>query len=177
MTKTKWLLDLAHSEIYFKVKHLMITTVTGYFREFTVEAFTVDEDLGTIDHISFTAALDSVDTNNSQRDAHLKSADFFNVTDNKQIIFLSSKYEAAGNEGKLYGNLTIRGITKPIIVNVEVGGTVIDGYGQTKAGFTVSGKLSRKEFGLTWGAVTETGSIVVSDEVRFQGEIQLIKQV
>lgn len=176
MAKNKWLLDPSHSEIFFKVKHLMITTVTGYFRTFNVEAFTENNDFNSVGGIVFTGEVNSIDTNNTQRDEHLKSADFFNGNETSQIKFEGIKYDQHSNEGKLSGNLTIRDITKPVIVNVEFGGIAVDGYGQTKAGFSVYGKISRKDFGLLWGSITEAGNVVVGDEVKFHGEIQLIKQ-
>jgi polyisoprenoid-binding protein YceI len=171
-----WKIDPAHSEIQFKVKHLMITTVTGYFRTFDLEVETETEDFATAKRIEFTADVDSVDTNNQQRDTHLKSADFFKGEEHGQIKFVGKKYEGSGDTAKLHGDLTIRGVTRPITVNVEFGGIVVDPYGQTKAGFTVTGKISRKEFGLVWNAVTEAGQVVVSDEIRLQCEIQLVKQ-
>ena len=151
MAKTKWVIDPAHSEFQFKVKHMMITTVTGYFRTFNLEVETDGDDFSTASRIEFTADVDSIDTNNEQRDTHLKSA-------------------------KLHGDLTIRGTTKPVTVEVELGGIVVDPYGQTKAGFSVTGKIGRKEFGLTWNAVTEAGKVVVGDDVKILAEIQLIKQ-
>jgi polyisoprenoid-binding protein YceI len=172
----KWKLDPAHSEIQFKVKHLMITTVTGYFKKFDLEVDSETEDFTTSKRIEFTADIDSIDTNNSQRDTHLKSADFFNAEEFGQLKFTGNKYETDGENAKLHGDLTIRGVTKPITVNVEFGGIVVDPYGQTKAGFTVSGKISRKEFGLTWSAVTEAGQVVVGDEIKIHGEIQLVKE-
>jgi len=171
-----WKIDPAHSEIQFKVKHLMITTVTGYFRTFNLEVETETDDFNTAKRIEFTADIDSIDTNNQQRDTHLKSADFFKTDEHGQLHFVGKRYEGTGDEAKLQGDLTIRGVTKPVAVNVEYGGTVVDPYGQTKAGFTVSGKISRKDFGLTWNAVTEAGQVVVSDEVRVHCEIQLVKQ-
>jgi polyisoprenoid-binding protein YceI len=171
-----WKIDPAHSEIQFKVKHLMITTVTGYFRNFDLEVETQTEDFSSASRIEFTAEIDSIDTNNAQRDAHLKSADFFDSENNQQIKFIGKKFNAEGDKGNLTGDLTIRGTTKPITLNVEYGGIVVDPYGQTKAGFTINGKVSRKEFGLTWSAVTEAGQVVVSDEIRLLAEIQLIKQ-
>ena len=172
----KWKIDPAHSEIQFKVRHLMITTVTGYFRKFDLEAETETEDFDTARNMVFTADVNSIDTNNEQRDTHLKSPDFFNAEINPQIRYVGKKYEAIGDRAKLNGDLTIGKITKPVIVDVEFGGIVVDPYGQTKAGFTVTGKLSRKEFGLTWGAVTEAGQVVVGDEVKVHAEIQLVKQ-
>ena len=171
-----WKIDPAHSEIQFKVKHLMITTVTGYFRNFDLEVETQTEDFSSASRIEFTAEIDSIDTNNAQRDAHLKSVDFFDSENNKQIKFVGKEFNADGDKANLKGDLTIRGTTKPITLNVEYGGIVVDPYGQTKAGFTVNGKISRKEYGLTWSAVTEAGQVVVSDEIRLLAEIQLIKQ-
>jgi polyisoprenoid-binding protein YceI len=173
---TQWKIDPAHSEVQFKAKHLMITTVTGYFKQFDLNVETETDDFTTAKKIEFTADINSIDTNNAQRDTHLKSADFFNAEEYAQLRYVGSKYEGNGDEAKLYGDLTIRGITRPVTVNVEFGGIVVDPYGQTKAGFTVSGKISRKEFGLTWNAVTEAGSVVVSDEIRLQAEIQVVKQ-
>lgn len=173
---TNWKIDTAHSEIQFKVKHLMITTVTGYFKQFDLNVVTDTEDFASAKQIEFTADINSIDTNNAQRDAHLKSADFFNADEYGQLRFVGTKYEAQGEEATLQGNLTIRGITKPITLNVEYGGLVVDPYGQIKAGFTVNGKISRKDFGLTWNAVTEAGSVVVSDEIKIHAEVQLVKQ-
>jgi polyisoprenoid-binding protein YceI len=176
MEKIKWNVDSAHSEIQFKVKHLMITTVTGYFRKYNLEVETEGDDFTKASKLEFTADVNTIDTNNDQRDTHLKSADFFDATNHGQIKFIGKKFEKAGEEYKLTGDLTIRGITKSVTVNVEYAGMVVDPYGQTKAGFTVNGKISRKEFGLMWDAVTEAGQVVVSDEIRVHCEIQLIKQ-
>lgn len=173
---TIWKLDPTHSEVQFKVKHLMITTVTGYFKQFDLEVETEGDDFTKASRIEFTADINSIDTNNQQRDTHLKSADFFDAENHGQLRFSGKTYQSNGDEGSLQGDLTIRGITKPVTVNVDFGGIVVDPYGQTKAGFTVSGKISRKEFGLTWSAVTEAGQVVVSDDIRVQCEIQLVKQ-
>ena len=174
---TKWKVDPTHSEVQFKVKHLMITTVTGYFNSFDVEAETESEEFKDAKRVVFTADVNSISTNNEQRDTHLKSPDFFDAANHGQIRFEGNRYEqVSGDEYKLHGDLTIRGTTKPVTVNVEFGGIVVDPYGQTKAGFTVTGKINRKDFGLTWSAVTEAGSVVVSDEIRLNAEIQLVKQ-
>lgn len=177
MSIIKWSLDPFHSEVTFKAKHLMISTVTGQFKKFTLEAETGTDDFSTSQKIEFTAYIDSIDTNNEQRDAHLKSADFFNKDKHPMLVFSGTKYEADEEKGKLYGNLTIGGITRFISLDVEFGGIIVDPYGQTKAGFTVTGKVSRKDFGLSWNAVTEAGNIVVSDEIKVNAEIQLVKQV
>ena len=177
MANITWKADPAHSEVVFKVKHLMITTVTGYFRKFDVIVDTENEDFRTAERIEFTADINSIDTHNEQRDTHLKSADFFHAEEQSQLRFVGDKYETDGDEARLHGELTIRGTTKPIILKVEFGGIVVDPYGQTKAGFTIDGKLSRKDFGLVWNAVTEAGSVVVSDEVKIHADVQLIKQM
>ncbi|MEO6894318.1 MAG: YceI family protein [Ginsengibacter sp.] len=176
MSKEKWISDPAHSEIYFKVKHLMISTVTGYFKNFTVEAFTEKDDFTKATGIEFTAEVDSIDTKNPGRDNHLKSADFFDAAKHSHIKFSGTSYNGTKNSGTLTGNLTIKKVTKSISINVEFGGTTFDGYGQEKAGFSIEGKLSRKDFGITWDTVTEAGNVVVSDEVKFFAEIQLIKE-
>ncbi|MBK0402758.1 YceI family protein [Adhaeribacter sp. BT258] len=177
MANVKWVSDPTHSEVQFKVKHLMITTVTGYFQKFNIEAETEDDQFKSAKSVVFTADVDSISTNNEQRDTHLKSGDFFDAEKHGEVRFVSSNYENVGGSNyKLHGDLTIKGVTKPVTVDVEFGGIVVDPYGQTKAGFTVTGKISRKEFGLTWNAVTEAGSVVVSDEIKLQAEVQLVKQ-
>lgn len=176
MAKDKWVSDPEHSEVYFKVKHLMISTVTGYFKRFTVEAFTENDDFTKAEQLTFSAEVDSIDTKNSGRDNHLKSADFFDTAKHSHIKFSGTRYAGTAESGTLTGKLTIKKVMKEIKVNVSFGGITTDGYGQEKAGFSIDGKLSRKEFGITWDAVTEAGSVVVSDEVKFFAEIQLVKQ-
>ena len=173
---TLWKIDPAHSEVQFKVKHLMITTVTGYFRHFDLTVETEDEDFMQAKKIEFTADASSIDTNSEQRDAHLRSADFFDVEKFGQIRFVGKVFERAREDYELTGDLTIRGITKPVTVKVHFGGIVVDPYGQTKAGFEVEGKISRKEFGLVWNVVTEAAQVVVSDEIRILAEVELVKQ-
>ena len=175
-TTTKWGLDLAHSELTFKVKHLMISTVSGRFKDFHVTAETGDANFNHLIGIEATAQIASIDTGNEQRDKHLHSADFFEGDKNGKLTFKSTKYEANGDEAKLYGDLTIRGITKNIAMNVEPGGIATDPWGVTKVAFSVNGKVNRKDFGINWGAITEAGGVVVSDEVKIHAEIQLVKQ-
>ena len=173
---TKWAIDPTHSEISFKVKHLVISTVTGTFTSFNGTLETDNDDFDNA-QISFESDIDSIDTNNSDRDAHLKSDDFFNAADHPKLTFESTSFTRTGDgEYKLTGNLTIRGNTKEITLNTTYGGTVVDPYGQTKAGFEVSGKINRKEYGLKWSAVTEAGSVVVSEEVKLLMSVQFIKQ-
>jgi polyisoprenoid-binding protein YceI len=174
MSTTKWTLDPAHSEVTFKVKHLMISTVTGLITDYTVEATSETDDLSNAE-VMFVGKLASINTGNEQRDAHLRSPDFFDVENNAEVVFKSTNYKKTGNDIKLSGNLTIKGITKPITLDVELGGIQKDPWGNTKAGFTVSGKLNRKDFGLNWNAALETGGVMVSDEVKIACEIQLVK--
>ena len=177
MTNTKWALDPIHSEVVFKIKHLMISTVTGHFKKFDLAVETETGDFSSVKKLEFTAYVDSITTHNDQRDGHLKSADFFNAEQFPQLKFIGKKYDVNDDEGSITGELTLHGVTKPLTLKVEFGGIVQDPYGQTKAGFTVTGKLNRKDFGLSWGTVTETGNVVLSDEVKINAEIQLVKQV
>ena len=173
-----WALDPTHSEVQFKIKHLMITNVTGSFDIFNASVKTKEEDF-TKSKISFTADVNSISTGNEQRDGHLKSTDFFDAEKFPQIKFEATKTESIDNDGSfdLYGDLTLRDVTKNVKFAVEFGGVVKDPYGNTKAGFTINGKINRKDFGLTWNAVTEAGGVVVSDDVRIVAEIQLVEQL
>jgi polyisoprenoid-binding protein YceI len=174
--ETKWTLDPAHSELKFKVKHMMISNVTGNFKKFNVEANT-DEDDFTKAKINVTADLNSIDTNNEQRDTHLKSADFFETDKHPEAKFESTSVSKKHDDVyEVKGNLTIRGTTKPVTLNAEFGGIGKDPYGNIKAGFTVEGKINRKDFGLTWNAPLEAGGVLVGDELKIQSEIQLVKQ-
>lgn len=167
---TKWLLDPTHSEITFKVRHMMISNVKGEFRTFNAE---IEADDDTFANANTTAFIDvdSIFTNNTDRDNHLKSADFFNAEANPKITF-----EANSLNGDITGNLTINGITKPVELDVDFGGINKDPWGNTKAGFSFEGKISRKDFGLNWNAALETGGVMVSDEVKIAGELQFVKQ-
>ncbi|WP_103664185.1 YceI family protein [Gracilimonas amylolytica] len=170
-----WNIDPTHSEIQFKVKHLVISTVTGYFRSFngTVES---EGDSFEGAKITFEADIDSVDTNNEDRDTHLKSDDFFNAEAYPKMKFESTSFKNTGGDNyELTGNMTIRDVTKEITLDVTHGGTVEDPYGQTKAGFELNGSLNRKEFGLKWSAVTEAGSVVVGDEVKLLMNVQVVE--
>lgn len=169
-------IDTAHSEISFKVKHLMITNVTGNFNQFdaTLESNAADFSDA---KITFEADVNSISTNNEQRDGHLKSDDFFAAEKFPKLSFTSKSLTKKTDEDyTLTGDLTIRGTTKTVELSVEYGGTVTDPYGQVKAGFEISGKINRKDFGLVWSATTEAGGIVVSDEVKLQLAVQMIKQ-
>ena len=154
----------------------MITDVRGRADKYDVECETEGDDFMTA-KVSFTADVNSITTNQPQRDAHLMSDDFFNAEKYSQIKFIATKYELVDKNSsyELYGNLTIRDITKPLKLDVEFGGIVVDAYGNTRAGFIINGKINRKDYGLRWDAITEAGSVVASDEVRIHCEIQLIK--
>ena len=177
MATRSWVIDPTHSEVHFKIKHLMITNVTGSFNIFQAAVTTEGENFSTA-KISFTADVNSISTGNEQRDGHLKSPDFFDGEKYPQIKFTETKSESVDNDGsyELYGDLTIKEVTKNVKLSVEFGGVVKDAYGNTKAGFTINGKINRKDFSLTWSAVTEAGGVVVSDEVKIIAEIQLIEQ-
>jgi polyisoprenoid-binding protein YceI len=177
-TTTKWVIDPMHSEVQFKVKHLVISTVSGFFKSFGGSLTTENDDFQDA-KISFSLDIDSIDTNQSQRDAHLKSADFFDAEKYPHITFESASFKKTGedDEYKLTGNLTVKNITKPVTLNAEFGGSTTDFYGNVKAGFEVTGKISRKEFGLTWDATTEAGSVVVGDDIKLTFNVQFTKQV
>ncbi|ULQ50623.1 YceI family protein [Flavihumibacter fluvii] len=171
-----WQIDPNHSEVTFKVKHLVISTVSGKFTSFegTVDAEQADFSDA---KISFSADIDSITTGNEQRDGHLKSADFFDAVGHPKLTFVSNKIVCkSGNDFAVTGDLTIRGITKPVNLDVEFGGTQGDFYGNTVAGFELNGKINRQEFGLTWSAVTEAGGIVVSDDVKLHMNVELHKK-
>jgi polyisoprenoid-binding protein YceI len=171
----KWTVDPMHSEVQFKVKHLVISTVTGNFNQFSAEMEAEKEDF-TDATISFTADINSINTNNQQRDEHLKSDDFFNAEKFPHMTFHSNALEKNGDGYDLKGNLTIRNVTQPVTLAVAFGGVAQDPDGQTKAGFEAEGKINRKEFGLMWSAITEAGGVVVSDEVKILLNIQFVKQ-
>ena len=170
MAPTKWAIDPTHSEIQFKVKHLMITTVTGSFGEFSGEATTEDDDFESAS-VSFTAQIASITTNNEQRDGHLKSADFFDAETHPMLSFVGKELK----NGKLTGELSMHGITKEVTLNADFLGIAKDPWGNTKAGFELEGKIKRSDFGLTWNAPTEAGGVLVSDDVRLLANVQLVK--
>lgn len=175
-TATTWVIDPSHSEVQFKVKHLVISTVTGSFGKYEGQLETVGDDF-TDAKISFSADIDSISTNNEQRDGHLKSAEFFDAESFPTLTFSSTGITKTGDDTyNLVGDLTMHGVTKSVPLKVEYGGQMQDFYGQTKAGFELTGTIKRKEFGLTWDGVTEAGGVVVSDEVKLVMNIQVVKQ-
>ncbi len=171
MSTSKWAIDPTHSEISFKVKHMMISTVRGFFKDFNASVEAESDDFKDA-KIEFSAKIDSINTKNEDRDAHLKSDDFFNAEKYPEMTFKSTAFDGE----TLTGDLTIRDVTKSVTLDVDFNGVAVDPYGQTKAGFEVRGEINRKEFNLTWSAVTEAGSIVVSDKVKLVLDVQFIKQ-
>ena len=176
MATTKWVLDPMHSELQFKVKHLMITTVTGSFNEFSAELTTDSEDF---EHaaISFKAGVDSIDTGNKDRDGHLKSGDFFNAEEFPAVSFESTSFKKAkGDVYNLIGNLTLKGVTKEVELEAEYGGTEKDQYGNIKVGFEVTGTVNRKDFGVSFNSLTETGGLALGENIKIIANIQIAKQ-
>jgi polyisoprenoid-binding protein YceI len=175
-TLTKWVLDPMHSEVQFKVKHLVISTVSGFFKSFEGELDTENDDFSDAS-ISFSLDINSIDTNQTPRDEHLKSADFFDAEKYPKITFKSTSFTKTGDdEYSLVGDLTVKDVTKSVKLNVEFGGAATDFYGNTKAGFEISGKINRKDFGLTWSGVTEAGAVVVGEDIKLLINVQFAKQ-
>jgi polyisoprenoid-binding protein YceI len=173
--KTKWTIDPSHSKIGFKVKHLMISNVMGNFRDFEGQVTTNGNDLSTA-NISFSLNSASVDTEMADRDTHLKSADFFDVGNYPKITFIGSGLKDLGDDMyELTGNLVIKGVTKKVVLPVEFGGLMTDPWGNVKAGFSIGGKINRKEWGLNWNAALEAGGVLLSDEVKIICDVQLVK--
>ncbi|GGH24105.1 polyisoprenoid-binding protein [Sphingobacterium alkalisoli] len=169
-----WNLDKAHSEIEFKVRHMMISSVKGQFNDFDITVNSPTEDIVNA-VIEVSIQTDSINTKNEQRDKHLKSPDFFDIENFKKIAFQSTEIKKVSDaEFTLVGNLTIKEVTKPTTFQVEFGGVAKDPWGNKKIGYTVTGKINREEFGLTWNAALETGGVMVSEDVKFQADIQFI---
>ncbi len=165
---TIWKIDSTHSEINFKVKHLVVSTVTGHFSKFDAVIETSKNDFSDA-NINFEADINSIDTKNDQRDGHLKSSDFFDAQNHPKMTFVSkSVKKISDHEMQVVGNLTMRGVTKEVTLDVIYNGTVA-GFGGTEvAGFEVRGKVNRFDFGLQWNAITEAGGVVVSNEVKIE---------
>jgi polyisoprenoid-binding protein YceI len=175
-TKTLWALDPTHSELTFKVKHLMITNVKGEFRNFTATIQSNGEDFSQAS-IQATVDAGSIDTNNADRDAHLKSADFFDAENYPEITLTGTAFTRLDREHyQLKGLLDMKGVSKELVLDVDFGGLVKDPWGNEKAGFSISGKFNRKDWGLNWNAALEAGGVMVSEEVRINGEVQFVKQ-
>lgn len=173
--KTVWVLDPTHSEITFKVKHLMISNVKGEFKNFSA---TVEGENFESAKINTSIDAASVFTNNTDRDNHLKSADFFDAENFKELTFEGTSFKKVDDdEYKLTGLLTIKGVSKEITFDVEFGGMNKDPWGNEKAGFSLEGKINRKDWGLNWNAALESGGVLVSEDVKIQAEVQFVKQM
>lgn len=173
MATTKWALDASHSELKFKVRHMMITNVTGSFNEISV---TMQGDDILTSKVEFAAKTGSINTGSEQRDVHLKNADFFESEKYPELKFVSTRFEKkSDNVYTMHGHLTVKDVTKEVALEVEHGGINKDPWGNMKNGFSINGKINRKDFGLNWNAPLETGGVLVSDEVKIMGEIQLAK--
>lgn len=174
--QTNWKLDPAHSELLFKVKHLMITNVKGEFRTFDASIVSDGSDF---EDAKVTLSIDatSIFTNNPDRDAHLRSADFFDTDNHPKLTFESTEMTKRSEDVyELRGMLTMKGVSKEVVLDVELGGVATDPYGQKKAGFSLNGVLNRKEWGLNWNAALETGGVMVSEDVRLSAEVQFVMQ-
>lgn len=173
---TKWSADTTHSEIQFKVKHLMVTTVTGGFKHFESEIESLDDNF-TDAKITFSADINSINTGSEDRDNHLKSPDFFESDKYPKLSFTSTSFKKVdGDEYELTGDLTIRDVTKPVKLKAEYAGRAKDPWGNVKAGFSLEGKINRKDFGLTWNAPLETGGVLVSEDVKLLAELQFVEK-
>jgi polyisoprenoid-binding protein YceI len=169
-------IDVDHSDITFKVKHLMISTVTGIFKKFDA-TLEIDETDFTNAKVTFEADVTSIDTKNEQRDAHLKSDDFFNAETYPKLTFKSTRIDRKSDgEFILHGDFTIRDVTKPIELKVEYNGSTKDPWGMERMGFEVVGKINRHDYNLRWSAVTEAGGLVVADDVKLVMSVEMIKQ-
>jgi polyisoprenoid-binding protein YceI len=175
LAKTKWAIDPTHTEVQFKVKHLVISTVTGTFNSFSGSVEAESDDFANA-KVEFSIDATSIDTNNADRDGHLKGEDFFNVAKYPTLTFKEGVLKKISSDAyKLTGKLTIRDVTQTVDLDVEHGGTVKDPWGNTKAGFELNGKINRKDFGLTWNALTEAGGMVVGEDIKLHINVELAK--
>jgi len=175
MARIKWVIDPAHSEVQFRIRHMMIANVTGRFERFDASVETEGDDFTSAD-IRFTLDLDSINTNNKERDAHLKSRDFFSVTDYPQVIFTGKKLQKTGDNYKLSGILAIRDVSREVELDVEYGGSGRDPWGNTRVGFSVEGKISRKDFGLNYNEMLESGGVLIGDDVKISGQVEFVRR-
>src|SRR5262245_5709160 len=176
MSVTKWALDNAHSEIQFKVRHLMVSWAHGNFKKFEADVQSNGDDFTTA-KVRFTAEVDSINTNNEQRDAHLKNGDFFDAENHPLIIFESEKLvKLSDDHYKLHGVLNMRGTGKQVVLDVDFGGIMKDPWGNTRTGFTITGKINRKDFGISFGGATESGGLLLGDEVTINANVEFVKE-
>ena len=171
-----WQIDNTHSHIGFAVRHMMVSTVRGQFHGYSGTVH-IDEQDPTKSWAEGEIDVNSIDTREANRDAHLRSADFFDVERHPKIAFKSRRIESLGGEEfKVYGDLTIRGVTREVALDVTYSGTAKDPWGGTRSGFSVSGTIDRKEFGLVWNALLETGGVAVANKVKLELEVELVYQ-
>ncbi len=176
MKTIKWALDPTHSEVHFKVRHLVVSNVSGSFKTFNASVETQGDDLTTA-KVHFTADVNSITTNNDQRDGHLKTGDFFDTANHPQLTFEGDKLEKTGDDAyKLHGTLTMRGVSKPLTLNVSHGGQIQDPWGNTRTGFEVTGKVNRKDFGVSFGMVSETGAIMLGEDVNISANVEFVQE-
>lgn len=176
MATTTWAIDPTHSEIGFKVKHMMFTNVSGSFGTYDATISTEEDDFSTA-AIEFSANIDSINTKNADRDAHLKSADFFDAASHPKLTFVASSVTKIDEENyEIAGDLSLHGVTKPVTLKSEFSGAMKDPWGNTKVGLNIEGKINRKDWGLNWNSALETGGVLVSEEVKLNIELQLVKQ-
>lgn len=173
---TKWVIDFSHSKIGFSVRHFGITETDGQFKKFDGNIETEREDFSDL-HVALSIDTSSIDTNDGQRDTHLKSADFFDIEKFPEIKFRSTGLELVSKDNyKMLGDLTIRNVTRPVSLDLEFSGIVPkDPFGNTKAGFLLSGRINRKDWGITWNAALDHGGVAVSEAVKIHCPVQLLK--
>jgi polyisoprenoid-binding protein YceI len=167
-----WDIDAAHSTVGFSVRHMMVSKVRGYFREFSGELVTAENP--TQSSVTATVNMDSIDTRQEQRDAHIRSADFFDVGNHTELTFRSTGVKTDGADWTVEGDLTIKGITKPVTLALELNGFGPDAYGGTRAGFSAKTEISRKAFGVDIDMPMDGGGVVVSDKVAIELEIEAV---
>lgn len=176
MENIRWEIDPSHSELLFRIKHLEIATLTGRFDEITGSAEAEDDFENAL--FSFTTNVNSINTNDKNRDTHLKSADFFDAEKFPKITFQSTKFKRIGDATfEIIGQLTIKETTRPIILHIDYGGTRVDHWGNTKAGLKLKGIINRRDYGLLWNSTIESGGVLISEEVRINANLELIKKV
>lgn len=178
MTNTKtWVIDPMHSEVLFRIKHLVISTVTGSFKKFEGKAVTDGEGFENA-KVSLAIDVKSIDTNQTMRDEHLQNGDFFSADLYPQILFESTSFtKRNGSNYTMTGDLTLRGVTKPVQLDVEYGGSENNGHGVIKHGFEVTGTINRKEFGMTWNKLTDTGGLGLGEEVKLIANVQVAELI
>ena len=174
MATTKWTIDATHSEIGFKVKHMMFTNVSGKFDTYEATIATEEDNFENA-NIEFSADINSINTNNADRDNHLKSGDFFDAENHPKLIFKTTSFAKDGDDYELVGDLSLRGVTKSVKLAAEFSGLMKDPWGNTKAGLNISGKINRKDWGLNWNSALEAGGVAVSETVRLDINIEITK--